>query len=986
MTIRSWAVLTAVLSLVASSVASTAVGAQVTRPTARFTPIARSSSDSTRLVGPDGVPVRAEAVRMSANPGGIVVVRVPIPAEIRAQLRRDPEHGFYAVRSVGAVRLLGAPSGTVAATRDAVIVSLNLGRRQPAGVSAVASVDFRAGAVAIEVPVEIDVSTIGSVSLQLADREVVAPQGRWSVLRLRVLNAGNGSETLLIGAQPGTGWRVASGASVTIPSGGVADAIVRFWVPPAASTGLTMLRVVARRGRDVVAEGQARIEVKRVDHERGAGLLVELSSTGVSSPSTAPAMGYGLSISGHLTDSTQIDARASMGSSDDPSASFALARAGLLSLPPSMSIQSPRFAVSAGVLNTVLHDPGGAYASGLGGSGNFRVGAWRIGGFGGRPFGISRSGSLAAGDGRLAGASLDRRSLGGRLGLEALQLEDRQLGQALQSVTLHGTELRVAGGELTVSVAARRFADTSGVSAYADAPGFSRGRAPLRYDQSVRFGVSTIFRVQRPNTSFDLRVLHAPGGSPSFSRSGDDISGNLSRRIDRHFSLGGGGWYQGDRGSLIGHVAASGWFVTPAVATASGAARLSFEGRGSNFMARTGTVAYRNDEALGGVNLELRRQMFFVRARMSGGSAVRSIGIDSLTTTPLRGNRSEQLATLGLSGSRGALEASWTSMAFGGSMLNVPPQQALALRADGIRLFSVAGRAVTASAEGQRLASGAAYPATWTFHGELTMPLPGAMTVTASADRNPYLSMATTKGSPNVYSLRVDQRLHTGRFSSDRARSRQLFVDDNSNGRLDRGEETLAGVAMQCGRDALSTDAQGAFSCLPTEVPVIDVRTLPLGIVPPSREAARRGDVALHRVAPVAVQLRLPATDSLRLPPSEVAKAFVAVRDAAGTRWYARPTSGSVFVFDALPLGRYTLEIEQGGMTEQLALSGTVRDVLVTREPQTAPIGVDVRGRQTRIKVIGAPSTGAGQTPTAARVPPSALPPTPDRRPDGGTR
>jgi hypothetical protein len=986
MTIRSWAVLTAVLSLVASSVAATAVGAQVTRPTARFTPIARSSSDSTRLVGLDGVPVRAEAVRMPANPGGIVVVRVPIPAEIRTQLRRDPENGFYAVRSVGAVRLLGATSGTVAATRDAVIVSLNLGRRQPAGVSAVARVDFRAGAVAIEVPVEIDVSTIGSVSLQLADREVVAPQGRWSVLRLRVLNAGNGSETLLIGAQPVAGWRVESRASVTIPSGGVADATVRFWVPPAASTGLTILRVVARRGRDVVAEGQARIEVKSVARERSAGLLVELSSTGVSSPSTTPAMGYGFSVSGNLTDSTQIDARASMGSSDDPSASFALARAGLLSLPPSVNIQSPRFAVSAGVLNTVLHDPGGAYASGLGGSGSFRAGAWRFGGFGGRPLGISRSGSLTAGDGRLTGASLDRRSLGGHLGLEALLLENRQLGQALQSVTLHGTELRVAGGELTVSVAARRFADTIGVSSYTAAPGLDPGRAPLRYDQSVRFGASTIYRVQRPNTSFDLRVLHAPGGSSSFSRSGDDISGNLSRRIDRHFSLGGGGWYQGDRGSLIGRVAASGWFFTPSVATASGAARLSLEGRGSNFLARTGTVAYRNDEALGGANLELRRQMLFVRVRMSGGSAVRSIGIDSLTTTPVRGNRSEQLATLGLSGSRGTLEVSWTSMAIGGSMLNVPPQQALALRANGVRLFTFAGQSVTVSAEGQRLASGAAYPATWTLHGELAMPLPGGMTFTASADRNPYLSMATTNGSPNVYSLRVDQRLHTRRFSLERARTRKLFVDDNSNGRLDRGEETLAGVAMQCGRDALTTDAQGTFSCIPTELAVIDVRTLPMGIVPPSRDAARRGDVALFRVAPIAVQLRLPTSDSLRLPPSEVAKAFVSVRDEAGTRWYARPTSGSAFVFDALPIGRYTLEIEQGGMTELLAFAGAARDVWVTREPQSAPIGVDVRGRQTRIKVIGAPSTGAGQSPATTVVPPAAQPPSANRRPVGGGR
>jgi hypothetical protein len=112
----------------------------------------------------------------------------------------------------------------------------------------------------------------------------------------------------------------------------------------------------------------------------------------------------------------------------------------------------------------------------------------------------------------------------------------------------------------------------------------------------------------------------------------------------------------------------------------------------------------------------------------------------------------------------------------------------------------------------------------------------------------------------------------------------------------------------------------------------------------------------------------------------------VSVRDEAGTRWYARPTSGSAFVFDALPIGRYTLEIEQGGMTELLAFAGAARDVWVTREPQSAPIGVDVRGRQTRIKVIGAPSTGAGQSPATTVVPPAAQPPSANRRPVGGGR
>jgi hypothetical protein len=39
----------------------------------------------------------------------------------------------------------------------------------------------------------------------------------------------------------------------------------------------------------------------------------------------------------------------------------------------------------------------------------------------------------------------------------------------------------------------------------------------------------------------------------------------------------------------------------------------------------------------------------------------------------------------------------------------------------------------------------------------------------------------------------------------------------------------------------------------------------------------------------------------------------------------------------------------------------------VTREPQQGALAIDVRGRQTRIKVIGAPTTKPTPAPTGAR-------------------
>ena len=73
------------------------------------------------------------------------------------------------------------------------------------------------------------------------------------------------------------------------------------------------------------------------------------------------------------------------------------------------------------------------------------------------------------------------------------------------------------------------------------------------------------------------------------------------------------------------------------------------------------------------------------------------------------------------------------------------------------------------------------------------------------------------------------------------------------------------------------------------------------------------------------------------------------------------------WLFINLPLGRYTVDIEQGSMSELLTVVGSARELWVTREPQQAALAIDVRGRQTRIKVIGAPTTKPTPTPTGAR-------------------
>lgn len=913
-----------------------------------------------------GVVLRKATVRMSTDPGGIVVVRVPVPFEVRTPAS-SAKTAFYSVVTRGGVQLLGSASGPVTSGRELIPLSFNIGRRATAGVAEIAIVEFRSDSVTFEVPVELDVTRIGAIDLQLSDAELVAPQGRWSVLRIRVLNGGNADESVTLHVAPLPGWRFEAASAVSIAAGGLSESLIRLWVPPAATPGLTILRVTAQRGRDVVANGQARLIVKGSGEGRADGVNVALSTMAVSGLDRATAtLGYSLSMSGQLTDSVSVDARATLGQSNDRGAVFALARSGMFTMPPSLTIRGSGFSASAGVLNAALMDPGGGSLAGLGGSGSLRLGQWRASAFGGVPFDRQSIG-IGTGSGTLAGAGMERSALQGTVGMQALHLEDRQLRQGLESFTLHGSSLQVAGGTLDISVAARRLVDdTVGlVSGFAAA-----GSGAMRFDSRPTFGGSSSFRHVSQKSSFEFRVLHAPGGSQSFARSGTDVATSVSRQVSSALSISSSGWLQRDNNRLVGSVSSTGFFVSPALAAWRGRLRVALEGRGSDMSVTNGPLAYSSAEKLGGANTELRLGALLLRGRSLYGSTLRSVLVSEQATSPLNGMRQERQGTVGLVSGRGTLDATWTFSGISGAGSFMVPQRGLQIRLDDLRLLPSGSQWIVVNAEAQRISAMLRPGSTWMWHGDISVPLPGGLAVTASVDQNPYLRLATNGASaPLVYALRVDQRRQLGRLGSGSGRGRLLFVDDNGDGRRDGGEEPLSGVTLQCGAQAVTTDASGRFSCSETQA-TVDVRTLPLGIVPPSGMSATRRDIALHRVEPVSVMLTVSAIDAVRLSPSELAKAIVSANDGSGTRWYARQSSKATFVFDALPLGRYRLDVEQGSMSESIALASDTTALWVSRVRQAAPMAVGVRGRQTRIKVIG-PSTSGGPGTSGAPAAPA---------------
>ena len=909
---------------------------------------------SDRTAAADGAPLlstalvvtRAPAVRMLAEPGGVVVVRVPVPT-----LSFAPNTPlFYSVRLRSNSRLLTPSSGNVPRGRDALPFTFSLGKRLGAGVNEVALVEFRADSAVVEVPVELDVPRVSRLALQAPAGDLIASAGQWSLLRVRVTNGGNASEEVVVRAMPTPGWRDRPSGTLVVPAGGLTEGSLRLWLPPAAASGLHVVRIVAQQGDRIVAETQARVQVRGNNSQQTDGLAVELSSIGVNSGDGTQATGHGVNISGRLSDSVTLDVRASVGHSDDPLAVFTLARSGLFTTPPALQLASPRFSLQAGVLSTSLRDPGGAFLSGLGGSSALTLGEWRVSGFGGRPFG-GTSQSLTTGRGLLAGGGVERLAHGGSIGVQAAHLDDRQMRQGLQSITLHGSNLQIGGGVLDVSVAARRLgSDTM--------PGFDVNAAratglPLSFDARPRLGGAATYRITGRSTSAELRVLHAPGGAQSFARSGTELAGSASRRIGRWFSAGGGAWLQGDNNQLIGRLQSSGWFASPALTSSDGRFRLAIDARGAAFSLAQSALVYENREQLLGGSADARMGWLVVRGRTMVGSNSRRMSFDSGNAIPLTGTRQEHSGTIGVSSRRGSFDATYMMTGvMSGTALQLP-QRSLVLRLDQVRLLTVAGDWVSVSADAQQLSVAAGTAPLWTTSASLSIPLWNGVRLTGAVDRNPFLSFGRVDGStPLVYSLRLDQRHGVRRMRANGARRRQLFVDENRNGERDRGEGALAGVTILCGAMATATDLDGRFECASDEAQ-IDVRTLPLGIVPAAEAQHRGRDLPAVRVQPVTVVFSLPTLDSSRLAAPELAKAMVYAKDEAGMRWFARATAGAQFVFDALPVGRYSLEVEQGGMSEPLTVAGTNTQLWVTREPQERPHVLPVRGRQTRIRVIG---------------------------------
>jgi hypothetical protein len=105
-----------------------------------------------------------------------------------------------------------------------------------------------------------------------------------------------------------------------------------------------------------------------------------------------------------------------------------------------------------------------------------------------------------------------------------------------------------------------------------------------------------------------------------------------------------------------------------------------------------------------------------------------------------------------------------------------------------------------------------------------------------------------------------------------------------------------------------------------------------------------------------------------RVAPTELAKVVVMARDSAGRAWLARVVRPGWAAFDALPPGRYTMDLDVTGADEPLHAARELPVFRVSDGGESPTMEIPLRARAIRIRQMSSTSNDA---------PNAASPPTP---------
>ena len=904
-----------------------------------------SAGDSARERTSERARVMLPTVTVSGKPGSLEVVAVPVPSELTAS------RAHFRILATPGVRVLGRIEGDLAPRprQSNVIVTLSAPRSALAGRASVASAEFDAGSgsAIYEVPIEMSVIAVHRVELALIDQVLGARRGDYVNIRFRAVNLGNVADSISVGVQLPEGWKLAGGLqhSIQLAPHAAQNGALRIWIPPQGPSGSQFVHVVASSAGAVVSAGDVRVELASdADLARGEGPRLTLG-TAASSISGGPAsVAYLGSIDGDLSDSVRMSASGvwrPSNSQQTAAADLALLRLGVPVVPASFAIASPSLRFGAGLTGGGLSDLSGNYVNGLGVSGGARFGAWSVSGVDARPyqFGVSTASHEALGG--ISDVRVDRRVDSGSVFVIASHLVDGTQARALDAATVGAAFGATPIGQLSSELGYRR------------------------YDDGAGMGWAGEVNRQGDAGSFDVRLLHAPGGAKAFARATDELTSTGTRRLDDWISLGGGFWKTGDASSTIGASSGLGWSVGPTFSFRSLGASGSIQARHSSLDVMGQTGGFGDRETGISTSANVQRASIFANGLLTVGTVTRTVELTSGEVAPTTGDNIDARASVGTFVGTGSVQLDAGAQRLTGEAGLTPYQTSIALRAEHLAVPIGARWNVYVGGEVQRLVFAYGSAPALSQRYTLSVPLPGGVAVTALAERNPFYTLGSNGRVGWLTAIRVDQSRFLPRLVSP-GQTHVVYHDSNNNGRRDRGEEGVAGVVITCSGRTVITDARGRFKCGANEQFELDPRSLPASWVAPpmSRDGIAQSDVGLIPMKAVRIQIALLDVDTLRVSREDLAKLVIVARDTANQPWMTSAIHGEL-VFDALPPGRYSVDVDASAIDEPLTVVNPVS--FVVGGDTRADVRILLRGRATRTRILPPTQSDGGNAPKAER-------------------
>jgi hypothetical protein len=648
------------------------------------------------------------------------------------------------------------------------------------------------------------------------------------------------------------------------------------------------------------------------------------------------------SLDGQLSDSVSIAARGvwrQAATGTGVGSDVALMRVGVPMVPPSLAITSPTLQLGLGLTGGGLSDLTGSYLSGTGVSLGTRLGEWKLSGIAARPYSYGATADTA-GAGEMANARIEHPLGSGTLSITATHLDDPSIGRQLDAASLGASLGETAIGDIKSELGYRRYADGAGL------------------------GWSAELQHQTDDESFSLRTLHAPGGVQAYARATDELSAAGSRRLADWVSLTGAYWRSGDASRTLGSSSGSGWSFGPTFNSHSLGANLSVQGRGSSIDVAGQAGGFGSSDAELAAVLDVHRGVFFTNEAASVGRISRTLSAGDEALPTLSGGSSQFRGSVGANVASGTLAFDASAQEFQGSAGMIPQRTSLGVRAEHIAIPLGERMRVYAGADVERLGFSVGGQSPLSSRFSLSAPIGFGFDITASAERNPFLTVGTNGGW--ITAIRVDHSQYLSRLVSP-GQSFRVYRDLNGNGVRDRGEPGFAGLVVRCGSRTVVTDRDGRFKCDASEAPYVDPRSLPAGWVAPGMQRERTaGDIGLIAITAVHVHIDLLDIDTLRVPRKELEKLVLIARDTANQPWLARDLGAGELIFDALPPGRYTVDVDASGIDEPLSMKG--RPDFVVGEGSAKDLRVVLTGRTLRVRVLPPTQSGGSSDSTAARA------------------